>query len=239
MVQYETRTPGDLERSVTNHIVNVKTGSKATVPCKHKTTWETLWREKDCRWVFVRLQRTTPRRTRYPLNNRQPCRGQLPFTFFGSRSALNIEMTITMRTTSQDKTRWSVSFGADFLPFLWHFQTQPTRMRPSWPAARHTETSAWLVHSEKGKVRRALKITSKLAKRTITVCAAKACADASTTAPMRTFTKIPMALRTLPCLYPTYAINCLGKVPEPASLTPSPNPSGRRDTQTNGKGLSR
>ena len=28
-----------------------------------------------------------------------------PFTFLGNRSALNIEMTITMRTTSKDKTR--------------------------------------------------------------------------------------------------------------------------------------
>ena len=30
-----------------------------------------------------------------------------------NRAALNIEMTIVMRTPSQDKTKWSVSFGAD------------------------------------------------------------------------------------------------------------------------------
>ena len=63
----------------------------------------------------------------------------------------------------------------------------------------------------------ALKITSKLAKRTISVCAARAYTDASTTAPTTTFTKSSIALRTPLSLYSRYIINCLRKVSETTS----------------------
>ena len=62
-----------------------------------------------------------------------------------------------------------------------------------------------------------MKITSKLAKTRVTVCAVKAYTDASTTTPMTTFTKLSIALRTLLCLYSRYVINCLRKVSETTS----------------------
>ena len=85
------------------------------------------------------------------------------------------------------------------------------------PMRTEVERSVQLSSTIAGKNKFALKML-KLAKTRVTVCAAKAYTDASTSTPLTTFTKSSIALTTLLCLYSRYVINCLRKVSETTSV---------------------
>ena len=138
-------------------------------------------------------------------------------------------MTITMRTTSQDRHKMKHKLWCELSPPVVTFPTQPARMRPPSPK-RGTQRVKRDLLTQKHKVD-----TARVCGKHVQSCergnhglCSTSLADAFTTGLTRTFTKHRWHWE-LCSMCTTDASNCLEEVSKPTAAISSPIPSWKRD----------